>query len=145
MLSKKARYALHALLVLVEHGDGDPMMVADIAERGRVSPHFLEQVLLYMKRCGIVRSKRGRTGGYLLGRMPENISFAEVIRLIDGPLALSPCVSKIAYRKCEDCDDEETCSIRKVLLAARNATAAVLEARTLAGAMPKRRRARTTA
>jgi Rrf2 family protein len=145
MLSQKARYALHALLVLAEHGDGDPIMIADIAERARVPRKFLEQILLDLKRRGIVRSMRGRAGGYLLGRLPKNITFAEVIRTIDGPLALSPCVSTTAYHKCEDCDDEETCAIRKVLLAARDATAAILEERTLAGAMPSRRRARAAA
>jgi Rrf2 family protein len=121
-------------------------MIAEIAERARVPRKFLEQILLDLKRRGIVRSLRGRAGGYLLGRQPKNITFAEVIRTIDGPLALSPCVSTTAYHKCEDCDDEETCVIRKVLLAARDATAMVLEERTLAGAMPSsRRRSRAAA
>jgi Rrf2 family protein len=145
MLSQKARYALHALIVLAEHGDSEPIMIAEIADEARVPRKFLEQILLDLKRRGIVRSLRGRAGGYLLGRQPKNITFAEVIRTIDGPLALSPCVSTTAYHKCEDCDDEETCAIRKVLLAARDATAAILEERTLAGAIPSRRRARAAA
>jgi Rrf2 family protein len=145
MLSQKARYALHALIVLAEHGDADPIMIAEIAERARVPRKFLEQILLDLKRRGIVRSMRGRAGGYMLGRLPKNITFAEVIRTIDGPLALSPCVSTTAYHKCEDCDDEETCAIRKVLLAARDATAAILEEKTLAGAMISRRRTRAAA
>lgn len=141
MLSQKARYALHALIVLAEHGGGKPIMIADIARSARIPRKFLEQILLDMKRRGIVRSLRGRAGGYLLGRQPKSITFAEVIRTIDGPLALSPCVSVTAYHKCDDCKDEETCAIRKVLLAARDATAAILEQRTLAGAMSPRRRA----
>jgi Rrf2 family protein len=145
MLSQKARYALHALIVLAEHGDSEPMMIAEVAERARVPRKFLEQILLDLKRRGIVRSMRGRAGGYMLGRLPKNITFAEVIRTIDGPLALSPCVSTTAYHKCEDCDDEETCAIRKVLLAARDATAAILEEKTLAGAMTSRRRSRAAA
>jgi Rrf2 family protein len=145
MLSQKARYALHALIVLAEHGDSEPIMIADVAERARVPRKFLEQILLDLKRRGIVRSMRGRAGGYMLGRLPKNITFAEVIRTIDGPLALSPCVSTTAYHKCEDCDDEETCAIRKVLLAARDATAAILEEKTLAGAMTSRRRTRAAA
>jgi len=145
MLSQKARYALHALIVLAEHGAGEPKMIADIAEEARVPRKFLEQILLDLKRRGIVRSLRGRAGGYLLGRPPKAISFAEVIRTIDGPLALAPCVSTTAYHRCEDCVDEETCAIRKVLLAARDATAAVLEERTLAGALASRRRARAAA
>ena len=145
MLSQKARYALHALIVLAEHGAGEPKMIADIAEEARVPRKFLEQILLDLKRRGIVRSLRGRAGGYLLGRAPKAITFAEVIRTIDGPLALAPCVSTTAYHRCEDCVDEETCAIRKVLLAARDATAAVLEERTLAGALTARRRARAAA
>jgi Rrf2 family protein len=146
MLSQKARYALHALIVLAEHGSGEPKMIADIAEEARVPRKFLEQILLELKKRGIVRSLRGRAGGYLLGKAAKNITFAEVIRTIDGPLALAPCVSTTAYHRCQDCVDEETCAIRKVLLAARDATAAVLEERTLAGALTSsRRRARAAA
>ena len=142
MLSQKARYALHALLVLAERGGDEPMMIADIAEDARVPRKFLEQILLSLKKRGIVRSQRGRQGGYLLGRSPQDITFADIIRETDGPLALSPCVSVTAYHKCDDCVDEETCAIRKVLLAARDATAAVLESRTLASALAPTRRAR---
>src|SRR5215475_11934406 len=145
MLSQKARYALHALIVLAEHGAKEPMLIADIADGANLPRKFLEQILVDLKKRGIVRSVRGRAGGYLLGRSPKEISFAEIIRAIDGPLALSPCVSATAYQKCDDCDDEQTCAIRKVLLAARDATAAVLESRTLASAVTGRRRARSAA
>ncbi|MBV8977420.1 MAG: Rrf2 family transcriptional regulator [Alphaproteobacteria bacterium] len=141
MLSQKARYALHALIVLAQRGDEQPVMIADIAEEARVPRKFLEQILLGLKRRGIVQSMRGRAGGYKLGRPAKEISFADIIREIDGPLALSPCVSVTAYHKCPDCDDEATCSIRKVLLAARDATAEILETRTLAqAAAPVRHR-----
>jgi Rrf2 family protein len=143
MLSQKARYALHALIVLAEHGGREPMMIADIAEEARVPRKFLEQILLSLKKRGIVQSLRGRAGGYLLGRPAKEITFADIIRETDGPLALSPCVSVTAYHKCEDCDDEATCAIRKVLLAARDATAQVLESRTLAQAISRRARAAT--
>lgn len=142
MLSQKARYALHALIVLAGHGGEEPLMIADIADEARVPRKFLEQILLDLKKRGIVRSLRGRSGGYLLGKPAKSITFAEIIRTIDGPLALSPCVSVTAYHKCDDCDDEETCAIRKVLLAARDATAAVLEARTLAAAVSSKKRGR---
>ncbi len=121
------------------------MMIADIADEARVPRKFLEQILLGLKKRGIVRSLRGRQGGYLLGRPPQEISFADVIRETDGPLALSPCVSVTAYHRCEDCEDEDTCAIRKVLLAARDATADVLESRTLATALTAARRARRAA
>ena len=141
MLTQKARYAVHALIVLADHADDEPLMIADIAERARVPRKFLEQILLELKKRGIVRSVRGRSGGYLLGRDPKDITFADILRVIDGPIALSPCASVTAYTKCNDCVDEKTCAIRKVLLAARDATAAVLETRTLASmaASPKRR------
>lgn len=145
MLSQKARYALHALLVLAQHDSEEPMMIADIAEDAHVPRKFLEQILLALKKRGIVRSLRGRQGGYLLGRSPQEISFADIIRETDGPLALSPCVSTTAYHKCDDCEDEATCAIRKVLLAARDATAEVLESRTLASALTSQRRARRAA
>jgi Rrf2 family protein len=142
MLSQKARYALHALIVLANHGGGEPMMIADIAERAAVPRKFLEQILLGLKKRGIVQSMRGRAGGYRLGRPAKEITFADIIRETDGPLALSPCVSVTAYHRCPDCVDEATCAIRKVLLAARDATAQVLESRTLAQAISSARRAR---
>jgi Rrf2 family protein len=145
MLSQKTRYALHALLVLAQHDSDEPMMIADIAEEAHVPRKFLEQILLALKRRGIVRSLRGRQGGYLLGKPAQDISFADIIRETDGPLALSPCVSITAYHKCDDCEDEATCAIRKVLLAARDATAEVLESRTLASALTSQRRSRRAA
>jgi len=141
MLSQKARYALHALIVLGEHGGAEPLQIADIAKQARVPRKFLEQILLDLKRRGLVRSQRGRAGGYLIGKSARDISFADVIRVIDGPLALAPCVSVTAYHKCDDCVDEETCAIRKVLLAARDATATVLESRNLAQAVAIARKA----
>lgn len=142
MLSQKARYALHALIVLANHGGGEPMMIADIAEQAGVPRKFLEQILLGLKKRGIVQSMRGRAGGYRLGRPAKEITFADIIRETDGPLALSPCVSVTAYHRCPDCRDEATCAIRKVLLAARDATAQVLESRTLAQALSSAKRAR---
>jgi Rrf2 family protein len=135
MLSQKARYALKALYVLVARPRGETVMIAEIAQEARVPRKFLEQILLDLKRRGIVHSQRGKHGGYSLGREPGEISFAEVIRTIDGPLALSPCVSATAYRRCDDCTDEATCVTRKVLLAVRDATASILEKRTLVEAL----------
>ena len=145
MLSQKAHYELHALIVLAERGGREPMMIADIAEEAQVPRKFLEQILLGLKRRGIVQSQRGRAGGYLLGRPAREITFADIIREIDGPLALSPCVSVTAYHKCPDCHDEATCAIRKVLLAARDATASVLEQRTLASMVGSLKRSRARA
>jgi Rrf2 family protein len=135
MLSQKARYALHSLIVLARHdAAGEPMMIADIAAKANVPRKFLEQILLELKKRGIVRSQRGRSGGYMLGRAAKDITFADVIRVSDGPLALAPCVSVTAYQRCGDCVDEKHCAIRKALLLARDATAKVLETQTLAAA-----------
>ena len=135
MLSQKARYALRALLVLGIQTAAKPMLIADIAEQADVPRKFLEQILLELKKRGIVHSHRGKFGGYTLGRAPEDVSFAEVIRTMDGPLALSPCASRTAYRKCDDCRDEVTCALRRVLLNVRDATAEILEHHTLAHAL----------
>jgi Rrf2 family protein len=110
-------------------------MAAEIAEQANVPRKFLEQILLELKKRGIIHSHRGKFGGYTLGRKPDNISFADVIREIDGPLALSSCASRTAYRKCDDCKDEATGAIRKVLMDVREATADILERSTLAQAI----------
>ena len=133
MLSSKARYALRALVELARAG-GAQITAGDLAERAVAPRKFLEAILLELARRGLVVSRRGKLGGYVLARAPAAISFAEVIRVIDGPLALAPCVSRLAFRKCDDCPDLATCSIREALLRARDATADVLEAYSLADA-----------
>jgi len=133
MLSHKARYALRALVELTREGGGQ-MTAGDLAARADAPRKFLEAILLELARRGLVRSRRGKFGGYALGRPPEDISFAEVIRVIDGPLALAPCVSRTAFRKCDDCPTLEDCSLREALLRARDATAEVLEGYSLADA-----------
>jgi Rrf2 family protein len=117
------------------------MQIAEIADAANIPKKFLEQILLELKKPGIVRSHRGRSGGYSLGRAAKDISFADVLRVTDGPLALTPCVSVMAYRKCDDCFDEATCGIRKVMAVARDATAQALESRSLGAAAAQMRRA----
>ena len=139
MLSMKAKYALRALIVLGKN-EKRMLQIKAIAKEADVPHKFLEAILLELKKTGIVRSHRGRSGGYSLGRPAKDISFADVLRVTDGPLALSPCVSVMAYRKCDDCFDEDVCTIRKALLAARDATAKILESRNLAAAAQQLRR-----
>lgn len=136
MLSQKARYALRALLTLAGAGEGASMMTGDLATAAAVPRAFLERILLDLKRHGLVASRRGRAGGYVLARSPGEIDFAAVVRAIDGPLALAPCASRTAYRRCEDCADVETCAIRKALIDVRDATATILEGWTLARSGP---------
>ena len=133
MLSQKARYALRALVELARAPERQ-LTSGEIAERADAPRKFLEAILLEMARRGLVVSRRGKFGGYTLGKPAELISFAEVIRVIDGPLALAPCVSRTAFRKCQDCQSLETCTLRGALLKARDATAGVLETYTLSDA-----------
>ncbi len=134
MLSQKARYALRALVELAR-APGEQRTAAEIAARADAPRKFLEAILLELARRGVVVSRRGKLGGYALGRAPDAISFAEVIRVIDGPLALAPCVSRMAFRKCHDCPSLETCVLRPALLKARDATAHELEGYSLADAL----------
>jgi len=137
MISQKARYALRALAALAELEPGEQAQIAQIADAARVPRKFLEQILLDLKKRGLVHSTRGKLGGYALGRPASQIEMADVIRTIDGPLALSPCASRMAYRKCDDCLDANTCPIRKVLLEVRDATAHILENRSVASMLER--------
>jgi Rrf2 family protein len=137
MLSQKAKYALRALLVLAEEGDDRPLMISDIAERHNLPKKFLEQILLDLKHHGLVQSRRGRSGGYALLKPAAEISFGQVVRIIDGPLAPLPCLSKMAYRRCEDCPGEEACEIRRVFARTHQLTSDVLDSTTLADAVAR--------
>lgn len=132
MLSKKAKYGLRALLLLArEHGKG-PVLIADLARSESIPKKFLELILLDLKNHGVLQSKKGKGGGYSLGKVPEAISLGHVIRVLDGPLAPIPCVSQTAYLKCEECKDETTCGIRIVMKEVRDATARILDGTSLA-------------
>ena len=133
MLSQKTRYALRALVELAR-ADGAQLTSGELALRADAPRKFLEAILLELSRNRIVISRRGKFGGYTLARPAADVSFAEIIRVLDGPLALAPCVSRTAFRKCDDCPDLATCSLREALLRARDATAKVLEGYSLADA-----------
>jgi Rrf2 family protein len=134
MISQRAKYALRALVALVEAPAGGSVMISEISRRKAIPKKFLEQILLELKHAGIVDSRRGRLGGYVLARAPESVTFGEVLRLIDGPIALLPCLSKIAYRRCIDCADEATCEIRHVFARVADASREVLDSTSLADA-----------
>ena len=135
MNSQKAKYALRALVSLCRARYGEPLMISQISRDQAIPKKFLEQILLELKRHGVVVSRRGRQGGYVLLRAPENVTFGEILRLIDGPIAPLPCLSKIAYRRCADCADEGTCEIRHVFARVAEATRDVLDRTTLADAV----------
>lgn len=135
MISQRAKYALRALVALAKARPEQPLMISEISRGQKIPKKFLEQILLELKRAGIVMSRRGRLGGYALLRAPEKVTFGEVLRLIDGPIAPLPCLSKIAYRRCADCADEAGCEIRHVFARVAIATREVLDRTTLADAV----------
>ena len=151
MLSRKAKYALRALLALAKDYNRGPMLIADLAEQERIPKKFLELILLQLKHQGILQSKKGRGGGYFLGKDPDQIKFGQIIRVIDGPLAPIPCVSQTAYMKCDACADEAACGIRLVMKDVRDATAEILDGSSLksvlrrADASGKRKKKRSSA
>jgi Rrf2 family protein len=132
LLTRKSKYGLKALLVLAEEAGKGPVLVADLARRERLPRKFLEAILLELKCRGVVQSRKGRGGGYFLSRKPSEITFGEVIRVLDGPLAAVPCVSQMAYMKCAECLDERTCGVRLAMKEVRDATADILDHTTLA-------------
>lgn len=132
MLSMQSRYALKALQYMAKKDQAPPIPTGQISRETGVPRKFLEATLAQLKRHSIVVSRMGKAGGYALAKPADKISFAMVIRAIDGPIALLPCASKHFYKKCEMCEDEETCSVRAVMIAARDKILAVLEHQTIA-------------
>ena len=131
MLSKKTQYALKALGYLAgQYGNG-PVLIAEIARKKKIPLKFLEAILLQLKQNAILDSKKGKGGGYYLKHAPKETSLAKVIRSIEGPIALLPCVSLNFYQKCKDCN-EAVCGLNKVMAATRDATLKVLQKKTVA-------------
>jgi Rrf2 family protein len=132
MISKKTKYGLKALIYLAREYEKGPILIADLARDERIPKKFLEAILLTLKNNGILQSKKGKGGGYYLGRPPRSITFGQAIRVMEGPLAPVPCVSETAYATCSECDDELTCGIRLVMKDVRDAMAKILDGTTLA-------------
>lgn len=134
MLSQKTRYALRALLHLAEADAGRSVQAQEIAADQQVPRKYLELILLDLKHAGFVTSRRGPGGGYVLAKDAAAISFADVIRVTDGPIALVPCASAAFYARCGDCHDEARCAIRRVMVQVREDTLRTLAHTTLADA-----------
>jgi Rrf2 family protein len=132
-VSKRGEYALRALIDFgLAQALGRPMLqVSELAAKEDLPVKFLEQILMQLKTGGYLESRRGKHGGYLLARPPENICIGQVVRLIDGPLAPIACVSQTAYERCS-CPDEEHCGLRILMLDVRNAISNILDRFTLA-------------
>ncbi len=131
MLSKKTQYALQALSYLVEKHSDDPILIAEIARQKNIPIKFLENILLELRKAGFLESKKGKHGGYFFAQAPEKIKLSSIFRIIEGPIALLPCVSLNFYEKCADCN-EKKCGINKVMAAVRDNTLAILDNKTVA-------------
>jgi Rrf2 family protein len=131
MLSKKTQYAYKALIYLAQQAPGEPILIADIAKVKKIPLKFLEGILLELKKAGILDSKKGKGGGYYFKMQPNQVTMAKVYRLIDGPIALLPCVSINFYEQCKDCD-ETTCGLKQAMREVRDAELSVLDAKTIA-------------
>ncbi|MCU7693087.1 RrF2 family transcriptional regulator [Haoranjiania flava] len=131
MLSKKTQYAFKALVYLAQQQNNHPVLISEIATRKNIPLKFLENILLELKNNGILASKKGKGGGYYLNKSAHEIYLSNILRLVDGPIALLPCVSLNFYKKCENCD-EGNCKLRDVLIEVRDATLAILENKTVA-------------
>lgn len=131
MLSKKTKYGIKALAYIARKKDRKPVQASEISESENISQKFLESILLELRKSGFLGSKKGKGGGYYLIKEPDEIRMTAVIRVLEGPIAMVPCVSLNYYEKCDDCPDEHTCSVHKLMIQVRDASLNVLGENTL--------------
>ncbi|WP_136513161.1 RrF2 family transcriptional regulator [Geomonas edaphica] len=137
MISKKTKYGLKALIYLARQYEQGPILISDLARDENIPKKFLETILLALKNSGILQSRKGKGGGYYLGRSPRQITVGQAIRVMEGPLAPVPCVSETAYAKCTECGNENTCGIRLVMKDVRDAIAQIVDNTTLADVLER--------
>ncbi len=130
MISKKTQYGLKALGYLAAQYGKGPVLIADISKKKKIPIKFLESILLQLKQHNILQSKKGKGGGYFLAVPPKTIPLAAAFRIIEGPIAMLPCVSLNFYAKCKDCN-EKNCGLNRMMILTRDATLKVLEKKTL--------------
>jgi Rrf2 family protein len=142
MLSKKCKYAIHALVYLAERYQKGPVHIQEIADSQHIPKKFLEAILLELRNAKILLSKKGKGGGYYLYKKPEDVNLIDIIRLMDGAIAMLPCVSLNYYERCDECTNEITCGIRKAFIEVRDETLKVLSASTLAKILEQQKTSR---
>jgi Rrf2 family protein len=130
MISKKTKYGLKALGYLAEQFGNGPVLIAEIAEKKNIPIKFLENILLLLKKQGVLYSKKGKGGGYMLAAHPKKTTLAAVYRIIEGPIAMMPCVSLNFYEKCKDCN-EKYCGLNRIMILTRDANLKILEKKTI--------------
>jgi len=132
MLSKKTKYGIKAITFIARQEDKTPVQIATISKSENISHKFLESILLTLRKSGFLGSKKGKGGGYYLLKEPKDILMTDIIRVLEGPIAMVPCVSLNYYEKCDDCPDEDACSVHKLMIQVRDNTLKVLKNNTLA-------------
>ncbi len=135
MLSKKSQYAFKALAYLTEKFNQGPVLISEISAKKKVPLKFLENILLELKKADILESKKGKGGGYYLKKDPATVKVVTIVRLVNGPVAMLPCVSLNFYRRCDNCD-EMSCGLHDIMIQVRDASLAVLEHKTLVDLLP---------
>ena len=131
MLSKRTKYGLKALAYIARQEDKSPVQIGTIAANENISHKFLESILLILRKSGFLGAKKGKGGGYYLLKEASEIKMTDVIRALEGPIAMLPCVSLNYYEKCDDCPDEDACSVHKLMIQVRDNTLQVLRNNTL--------------
>ncbi|HRV54144.1 MAG: Rrf2 family transcriptional regulator [Flavobacteriaceae bacterium] len=136
MLSKKTKYGIKALTFLAKQKGQVPVQIEVISKSENISQKFLETILLTLRKNGFLGSRKGKGGGYYLLKEPKDINMAAVMRILEGPIALVPCVSLNFYERCADCPDENTCSVHKLMIEVRDSSLSIFNNRTLADLVP---------
>ena len=141
MISRKTKYALQALARLADNPSGEPVLIADLAGQGRIPRKFLEAILVALRKGGVLQSRVGRGGGYRLAAPAHEITLARIVAILDGEFAPLPCLSKTSPKRCEECEDLETCGTRLVMAEVKQSVSRTLEGITLADLVERSRAA----
>ncbi|ARV07355.1 transcriptional regulator [Polaribacter sp. SA4-10] len=131
MLSKKTKYGIKALTYLARQENKTPVSIATISKSENISLKFLESILLTLRKNGILGSKKGKGGGYYLLKEPNEIQMTSIMRVLEGPISMIPCVSLNFYEKCEDCPDENSCAVNKLMIDVRDSSLKIFRNTTL--------------
>ena len=131
MLSAKTKYGIKALAFMARQSDKSPVQIATIAESENISQKYLESILLTLRKSGFLGSKKGKGGGYYLLKSPEDIKMSSVMRILEGPIAMVPCVSLNFYEKCDDCPDENACAVHNLMIEVRDSTLNIFNNKSL--------------
>ncbi len=132
MISKKTKYGIKALTYLAKQKSNNPVQISTISKSENISQKFLESILLTLRKNGFLGSKKGKGGGYYLLKDPKEIKMASVMRILEGPIAMVPCVSLNFYEKCDDCPDEKACAVHNLMIEVRDSSLHIFNNKSLA-------------